>query len=511
VPGLLYATSPGVRFILTNSPTAKWITKGMPNMPLQIYNTLTRQKEEFEPGIPGYAGIYACGPTVYSDPHLGHARGPIVYDVLRRWLKHQGYRVRFVSNVTDVGHLTDDADEGEDKILKRAKLERLEPMEIAEKYMWSYFDEMAALNVSRPDITPRAAGHIPEQIELIEELIQLGHAYEAGGSVYFRVKSWPEFGKLSNRDVEDQEAGARVEVREEKEDPRDFALWKKAGPQHIMRWKSSWSEGFPGWHIECSAMSLKYLGDGFDLHAGGVDLQFPHHEAEIAQAEAAGHPFARYWIHHYHVLLNGQKMAKSTGNLVSLAELRQKYEPMFVRFYLLNSHYRSVLDFTDEGLEAARNGYSRLLNAYREVRRQALSAPAGKHPALEKAIDRLESDFADAINDDLNTPQAIAAFFNFVTELNKALGDAGKESLQRAEKAFAELGEGVLGLFPARVLQNRLGGALLDGLVQLLLDIREQERHNRNFAISDQIRNRLAELGVQVEDTKVGAKWKAEV
>ena len=481
-------------------------------MPLQLYNTLTRQKEEFVAGTPGYVGIYVCGPTVYADPHLGHARGPIVYDVLQRWLRHQGYKVRFVSNVTDVGHLTDDADEGEDKILRRAKLERVEPMEIAEKYMWSYFDEMIALNVLRSDITPRAAGHIPEQIELTEELIERGHAYEAEGSVYFRVKSWPEFGKLSNRDVEDQEAGARVEVREEKEDPRDFALWKKAEPEHIMRWNSPWGEGFPGWHIECSAMSLKYLGDGFDIHAGGIDLQFPHHEAEIAQAEAAGHPFARYWMHHYHVLLNGQKMAKSTGNLVSLAELRQKQEPMFVRFYLLNSHYRSVLDFTDEGLEAAKNGYLRLLNAYRELRRRVETAPVGKHPALEKAIDTLESDFAEAINDDLNTAQAIAAFFNFVTELNKALSDgAGKESLQRAEEVFADLGEGVLGLFPARVLESQLGGALLDGLVKLLLDIREQERRNRNFATSDQIRQRLTELGVQVEDTRDGAKWKVGV
>ncbi|MDT7919110.1 MAG: cysteine--tRNA ligase [Meiothermus sp.] len=481
-------------------------------MPLHIYNTMARAKQPFVPATPGYVGIYVCGPTVYSDPHLGHARGPIVYDVLRRWLRYQGYRVRFVSNITDVGHLTDDADTGEDKILRRARLERLEPMEIAEKYMWSYFDELQALNVLRPDITPRAAGHIPEQIELTEALLKRGHAYVANGSVYFRVRSWPGFGKLSNRDIEDQEAGARVEVREEKEDPRDFALWKRAEPEHIMRWNSPWGVGFPGWHIECSAMSLKYLGDGFDIHAGGVDLQFPHHEAEIAQAEAAGHTFARYWMHHYHVLLNGQKMAKSTGNLITLAELRARYEPLYIRFYLLGSHYRSVLDFTDEGLEAAKNGYLRLLNAYREIRRMLHHAPPGRHTGLDRAVTTLRQTFAEALDDDLNTAQAIAAFFNFVTDLNKALTERpGRESLLEAERVFAELGEGVLGLFPTRVLENQLGGALLEGLVSLLLEIREEARKNRNFALSDRIRDRLTELGVVVEDTREGPKWKVSV
>jgi cysteinyl-tRNA synthetase len=481
-------------------------------MPLQIYNTLARAKQVFVPATPGYVGIYVCGPTVYSDPHLGHARGPIVYDVLRRWLRYQGYRVRFVSNITDVGHLTDDADRGEDKIARRAKLERLEPMEVAEKYTWSYFDELQALNVLRPDIAPRAAGHIPEQIELIETLIARGHAYEANGSVYFRVRSWPGFGKLSNRDIKEQEAGARVEVREEKEDPRDFALWKRAEPEHIMRWKSPWGVGFPGWHIECSAMSLKYLGAGFDIHAGGVDLQFPHHEAEIAQAEAAGYSFARYWMHHNHVLLNGQKMAKSTGNLVTLAELRGKYEPMYIRFYLLGSHYRSVLDFTEEGLEAAKNGYLRLLNVYREVRRLLHQAPRDRHPGLDQAIKTLRQTFSEALDDDLNTAQAIAAFFNFITELNKALPERpGRESLLEAERAFAELGEGVLGLFPARVLENQLGGTLLEGLVSLLLELREEARKNRNFALSDRIRQRLTELGVVVEDTREGPKWKVSL
>lgn len=478
-------------------------------MPLSLYNTLSRSKELFTPATPGLVGIYVCGPTVYGDPHLGHARGPITYDVLRRWLSHQGIRVRFVSNITDVGHLTDDADEGEDKVQKKARLERLEPMEVAERYMWAYFDDMKDLGILRPDIAPRAAGHIPEQIELTQKLLQLGHAYETNGSVYFRVRSWPRFGVLSNRQVEDQEAGARVAVREEKEDPRDFALWKNAEPEHIMRWNSPWGQGFPGWHIECSAMSLKYLGENFDIHAGGIELQFPHHECEIAQTEAAGYKFARYWLHHNHVLLNGEKMAKSTGNFVVLRDLLTQHEPMTVRFYLLQSHYRSILDFTHAGLGAARNGYYRLLSAYREVLRQAEDAPAGHNPALEAALTRFEADFAEALDDDLNTPRALAAFFGLLGELNKALASPpAKDSLLRTALVFEKLGQGVLGLFPQRVLSSQLQGGLLEGLIELLLELRQQARKHKDFALSDQIRDRLAQLGVKIEDTRDKSLWK---
>jgi cysteinyl-tRNA synthetase len=476
---------------------------------MQLYNTLKRQKEPFVPAVPGYAGIYVCGPTVYGDPHLGHARGPIVYDVLRRWLEYSGYKVRFVSNITDVGHLVDDADEGEDKIQKRARLERTEPMEVAEKYTWSYFDEMHALGVRRPDISPRATGHITEQIALVQDLIAHGHAYEAGGSVYFDVNSWKEYGKLSGRQIEDQESGSRVEIRDEKRDPHDFALWKNAEPEHLMHWPSPWGEGFPGWHIECSAMSLKYLGDGFDIHAGGVDLQFPHHEAEIAQAEAAGHPFARYWMHHYHVLLGGQKMAKSTGVMKLLSELRQETDPMYVRYYILNSHYRSVLDFTEAGLESAQNGYLRLLGAYREVRWQASQAAEGNHPALDKAVAQVRQAFAQALEDDLNTPQATAALFGFVSDINKALLEKpGRGSLEAAEAVFADLGQGVLGLFPARVLENKLNQTQLSGLIELLIELRGEARKARNFTLSDEIRARIEALGVTLEDTKAGTKWK---
>ncbi len=474
-----------------------------------VYNTMTKRKEPFRPRVEGHVGIYVCGPTVYSDAHLGHAKSAVSFDTLRRWLLHLGYKVRYVSNVTDVGHLTDDADEGEDKIQKRAKIERLEPMEVADKYFWRYFEDMAALNVLKPDVTPRATGHIVEQIELTKELLRRGFAYERNGSVYFRASKWPEYGKLSGRRLEDQAAGARVEVREEKEDPRDWALWKRAEPGHLMRWPSPWGEGFPGWHIECTVMSLKYLGEGFDIHGGGIDLQFPHHEAEIAQAEAAGHAFARYWMHNNHVLLGGEKMAKSTGNFITLRELFQRVEPLVVRFYLLQSHYRSVTDFTEEGLAAARRGYFRLLDAYREVRRRLRTAPEGRDPALDAATERLREAFTEAMNDDLGTPEALAAFFTWLPELNKALTrEVGKESLERAEAAFRELGEGVLGLFPERVLAERLEGPALEGLVELVLELREEARRRKDYALADRVRERLAELGVVVEDTPRGPRWK---
>ena len=480
-------------------------------MGLVIYDTMQRKKVPFHPATPGHVGIYVCGPTVYADPHLGHARGPIVYDVLRRYFLHKGYKVRFVSNITDVGHLTDDADQGEDKVAKRAKLEQLEPMEVAEKYTWSYFDAMAALNVLRPSIAPRASGHIPEMWELTERLLERGVAYVREGSVYFRVRAFPQYGKLSGKKLEELRAGARVEVREEKEDPLDFALWKRAEPGHLMRWKSPWGEGYPGWHIECTAMSLKYLGEGFDLHAGGIDLQFPHHECEIAQAEAAGYRFARYWMHHNHILLQGEKMAKSTGNLVLLHDLLRAHEPMAVRFYLLQTHYRSPMDFTFEGLEAAKKGYLRLLNAYREVRSRQKTAPPGATPELERALDALEKGFMEALEDDLATPEALAQFFTFLPELHRLLPEARRESLKRAEEAFRTLGEGILGLFPERVLEEKLSGPLLEGLIGLLLELREEARRAKDYARSDLIRDRLRALGVIVEDTKEGPRWRIEV
>ncbi|HUU31404.1 MAG TPA: cysteine--tRNA ligase, partial [Phycisphaerae bacterium] len=329
---------------------------------LLVYNTLSRTKERFEPLAPPHVGLYVCGPTVYGDAHLGHAKSYVSFDIIVRYLRYLGYQVTYVQNITDVGHLTDDADEGEDKVEKKAKAERVHPMQIAEHYARRYFEDMDRLNVLRPDISPHASGHIVEQIELVKRLIERGHAYAVDGSVYFDVASWPAYGKLSGRTVAEMQAGARVEVKGEKRHPADFALWKRAEPGHIMQWPSPWGVGYPGWHLECSAMSMKYLGDSFDIHGGGLENQFPHHEDEIAQAEAAtGKPFVKYWLHNNMITVGGQKMGKSLGNFITLKEdAFRKWDPMVIRMFILQSHYRSPLDFSDEALGAAKDGLSRL-------------------------------------------------------------------------------------------------------------------------------------------------------
>jgi cysteinyl-tRNA synthetase len=409
-------------------------------MPLHLYDSLKRRLEPFEPLVPGRVGIYVCGPTVYSEPHVGHARGPVVFDVLRRWLERQGNTVRYVTNVTDVGHLTDDGDDGEDKLAKRAKLERLEPMEVAEKYFWTYFDTMRRLGVRRPSIVPRATGHITEQIDLTRELLDRGLAYEAGGSVYFDVSAWSAYGELSGRDPGELVEGTRVEVRSEKRDPRDFALWKRAEPEHIMRWPSPWGEGFPGWHLECSVMSTKYLGDEFDIHGGGLDLVFPHHECELAQARGAGKPFARYWLHWNMLTLGGEKMSKSKGHVVDLAELLEQVDPMVVRFHLLRSHYRSLSDFAEEALQASAAGLKRLRSAYASWPSHAGSGTPAE--AWTTARER----FAAAMDNDLNTPEAIAVLFDVARDANKArdAGDLGCAAAARS--LFDDLLAGVLGI-----------------------------------------------------------------
>ena len=472
-------------------------------MPLVLSNTLTRKKERFEPITPGKVGIYLCGPTVYSEPHLGHGRGPVVIDTLRRWLEHNGFEVRLVSNITDVGHLTDDGDDGEDKLLKRAALERLEPMEVAEKYFWRYFDALDELGVRRPSIVPRASGHIPEQIELTEVLIERGLAYARGGNVYFDVSAWHDYGELSGRDLEGMLLGSRVEVRDDKDDPRDFALWKHAEPEHIMRWNSPWGEGFPGWHLECSVMSTKYLGDAFDIHGGGLDLIFPHHEAEIAQAKGAGKPFANVWLHWNMLTLGGEKMSKSQGHFVTLEKLFERYEGAAVRFHLLRSHYRSVSDFSDESLQASQQGLKRLRDAL-----AGASAPShGVAPAPDTFAEH-ERAFAAAMDDDLNTPQAIAALFDATRELNRAV-EAGDGPRAAAGAAFLEtsLG-GILGVRTAAATRGGADSELLDGVVRLLIEQREAARHARDFASSDAIRDRLAALGITIEDTADGSRWK---
>lgn len=472
-------------------------------MALQLYNTQTRQKEVFEPVTPGRVGIYSCGPTVYSDPHLGHARGPIIMDLLRRWLEAEGYKVRFVTNITDVGHLTDDADEGEDKLLKRAKLEQLEPMEIAEKYFWSYFDSLAKLGVRRPDIVPKASGHITEQIEMTQRLLEKGLAYEREGSVYFDVSSWDAYGELSGRDTDELMEGTRVEVRSDKDDPRDFALWKHAEEGHIMRWNSPWGEGFPGWHLECSVMSTKYLGDEFDIHGGGLDLIFPHHECEIAQAKAAGKPFARIWLHWNMITLGGEKMSKSKNHFVTLDELFEQYDPLVIRFHLLRSHYRSVSDFSEESLTSSQQGLRRLRDAYAEVSRLA-----GDAEPETAAFGEERKRFAEAMNDDLSTPQAVAVLFDAAREINSKISSGASASYFVAAKAFLEstLGE-VLGVLGEGGLQQT-STEVLDGLLGLIAEQRQEARLRRDFDTSDKIRDTLADLGIVLEDTPEGSRWK---
>jgi cysteinyl-tRNA synthetase len=455
--------------------------------------------------------MYLCGPTVYSDAHLGHAKKEVAFDVIRRAFTHFGYRVRYVANITDVGHLQNDSDDGEDKMLARARLEQLEPMEVADKYMWSFVKDMEALNVLKPSINPRATGHIGEQIALIEELIARGHAYESAGSVYFDVRSWPQYGKLSGRKLDDQEEGVREAVREEKRDPRDFALWKNAEPGHIMRWESPWGVGFPGWHIECSAMSLKYLGEGFDIHGGGLDLQFPHHEAEIAQAEAAGHAFARYWMHNNMLTIGGEKMSKSKGNFLTIQDVLAQHDAMVVRFLLVGSHYRSITEFSDAAFESARSGYRRLTEALHEVERRIPNAPAGQNAALDARIAAHVQAFEDALRDDFNTPKAVAALFGLTTDLNAAMNtsEVPRGTLEAAHAAYRDLGGEVLGLFaggsgPAQSDDSQVVSALMD----LVLKARQNYRLNKQYAEADELRGTLARVGVTVEDTKDGVRWK---
>jgi len=485
-------------------------------MRLELYNTMSRTKEPLKPVVAGRIGMYMCGPTVYSEPHLGHARGPIVFDVMRRWLEHEGFVVRLVTNVTDVGHLTDDSaadGNGEDKLARRAKLERIEPMEVAEKYFWSYFDAMAKLNVRRPSIVPRASGHIVEQIELVQKLLDNETAYERDGSVYFDVSAWKDYGALSGRDPDELLEGTRVDVRSDKDDPRDFAVWKRAEDGHIMRWNSPWGEGFPGWHLECSVMSTKYLGDEFDIHGGGLDLIFPHHESEIAQAHAAGQPFARVWTHWNMITLGGEKMAKSKDHFVTLDKLFEKFDPIAVRFHLLRSHYRSVSDFSEESLTASSQGLTRLTDTYSMVASDA--GVTGADPTVERRprddapFVEFRAAFAEAMNDDINTPRAIAALFDAARVVRKAVEDgAGPAYRAGAAALFDEMLAGVLGVPTAARSGSGDADAALDGAVAVILEQRQLARERRDFATSDVLRDRLEALGISIEDGPDGSRWR---
>ena len=469
----------------------------------------------------GKVGIYVCGPTVYGHAHLGHAKSYVSFDVLVRYLRYLGYSVSYVQNITDVGHLTDDADEGEDKVAAEAKRERKHPMQIAESYTRSYFEDMDKLNCVRPDISPRASGHIIEQIELVKTLFEKGYAYEVNGSVYFDVSKFKNYGKLSGRNVEEMLAGARVEVSPEKKAPVDFALWKKAEPNHIMQWPSPWGPGFPGWHLECSVMSMKYLGKTIDIHGGGLENQFPHHECEVAQSEAANNAqFVRYWLHNNMVTVDGQKMGKSLNNFITLKQafsgaherLTRGYDPLAVRQLILNSHYRSPLDFSDAALFAAQSGYEKITETVKAVRkRTGQAADAEISSEMAEELKRLREKFEAAMNDDLNTSVALSVMFELVRLANKLLeeGDATAGTLNALDVLFDRLGGDCLGIvkeeYPATAGTD---DEMVEKLARFWIERRNEARRNRDFKLADAMRAELDEIGVVLEDKPDGTVWR---
>ena len=483
-------------------------------MKLNVYNTLSRKKEVFEPLHAPNVGLYVCGPTVYGDGHLGHARPAITFDILFRYLTHLGYKVRYVRNITDVGHLEHDADDGEDKIAKKARLDQLEPMEVVQHYLLRYHKAMEKLNVLPPSIEPHASGHIIEQIEFVKKILEAGYAYESEGSVYFDVEKYNKdynYGKLSGRNIDELlETTRELDGQSEKRRSADFALWKKAAPEHIMHWPSPWSEGFPGWHLECSAMGTKYLGDTFDIHGGGMDLMFPHHEAEIAQSCAAlGHESVKYWMHNNMITINGQKMGKSLGNFITLDQffegnhplLTQPFAPMTIRFFILQAHYRSTVDFSSEALVASEKGLARLMEAYERL--QKLQASAETTVEVAGLRERCE----EAMCDDLNTPIVISHLFEASKVINTVAdgkGTISEADLAELKEVFKLFIEDILGL------QTESGSGSNEAYkkaIDLLLEMRLEAKRNKDWATSDKIRNELTALGFNIKDTKDGFEW----
>ena len=491
---------------------------------LVIYNTLHRKKELFQPIAAPNVGMYVCGPTVYGDPHLGHARPAITFDILFRYLKHIGYKVRYVRNITDVGHLEHDADEGDDKIEKKARLEQLEPMEIAQYYTNRYHDAMRALNVLPPSIEPHATGHIIEQEELVKEILANGYAYESNGSIYFDVEKYDKdhhYGILSGRNLSDMINNSReLAGVGEKHNQVDFALWKRAMPEHIMRWPSPWSNGFPGWHCECTAMGRKYLGDHFDIHGGGMDLIFPHHECEIAQAVASqGDQMVKYWMHNNMITINGQKMGKSLGNFITLEQffigkhdtLSQAYSPMTIRFFILSAHYRGTVDFSNEALQAAEKGYERLMNGIEDLARIQPSAASDEN--TKKFVAELRQKCYDAMNDDLMTPAVISNLFEACHLVNTIVDHKAQisaDDLQELTDTMKLFAFDILGLQNERGANNDAREEAYGKVVDMVLDLRAKAKAEKNWAVSDQIRDSLAAAGFQVKDTKDGVTWKLD-
>ena len=489
---------------------------------LIIYNTLTRQKERFVPLHAPHVGMYVCGPTVYGDPHLGHARPAITFDILFRYLRHLGYKVRYVRNITDVGHLEHDADEGDDKIEKKARLEQLEPMEIAQYYTNRYHAAMDSLNVLRPSIEPHATGHIIEQEQLVKEILDNGYAYESNGSVYFDVEKYDKdhhYGILSGRNLTDMINNSRsLNGVGEKKNQVDFALWKKATPEHIMRWPSPWSDGFPGWHCECTAMGRKYLGSHFDIHGGGMDLIFPHHECEIAQAVASqGSPMVKYWMHNNMLTINGQKMAKSLGNFITLEQLftgnhpllEQAYSPMTIRFFTLSAHYRGTVDFSNDALKAAQKGYERLMNTITDLERIPVSKTSDEK--THTFVTGFRQANYDAMNDDLQTPTVISNLFEACHVVNSLLDHKAQISADDLKELSATMqlfAFDLLGLSDERGVNNDAREQAYGKVVDMVLELRAKAKADKDSATSDQIRDALSDAGFEVKDTKDGVTWK---
>ena len=489
---------------------------------LLIYNTLTRTKQLFKPLNAPNVGMYVCGPTVYGDPHLGHARPAITFDILFRYLKHLGYKVRYVRNITDVGHLEHDADEGDDKIEKKARLEQLEPMEIAQYYTNRYHDAMKALNVLPPSIEPHATGHIIEQEELVKEIMANGYAYESNGSVYFDIEKYNKdhkYGILSGRNLDDVINNSReLDGVGEKRNQVDFALWKKAQPEHIMRWPSPWSDGFPGWHCECTAMGRKYLGRDFDIHGGGMDLIFPHHECEIAQAVASqGKPMVKYWMHNNMITINGQKMGKSLGNFITLEQfftgnhelLKQSFSPMAIRFFILSAHYRGTVDFSNDALVASEKGLERLMNGLADLDR--IQPQADCDAETKKVVKELRQKCYDAMNDDLATPLVISHLFEACSVVNKLLDHKAticQDCLDELKSTMRLFAFDILGLADEKAANNEAREEAYGKVVDMVLDLRSKARANKDWATCDQIRDALKAAGFEVKDTKDGCVWK---
>jgi cysteinyl-tRNA synthetase len=494
---------------------------------LKIYNSYSRQKELFKPITPGHVGMYVCGPTVSGESHLGHARPYITFDVIYRYIMHLGNKVRYVRNITDAGHFEEEGREAEDKISKKAVLEKLEPMELVQKYTNLYHWAMEQFNTLKPSIEPTATGHIVEQIGMIEEIIKAGYGYVVNGSVYFDVKKYAvshDYGKLSGRVIDDLlETTRELEGQEEKRDTADFALWKNAAPEHIMRWKSPWGIGFPGWHIECSAMATKYLGAQFDIHGGGMDLLFPHHESEIAQSTICNHTTpVRYWIHNNMITINGKKMGKSYNNVIKLTELfsgnhpilEKAYHPMVVRFFILQTHYRSTLDFGNEALQAAEKGLKRLWEAYEKLGQLAIdNGQSAADPELDSKVRKLVSEFDEFMNDDFGTAKVMANMFELVPVINSMkdkiipVSALSKETFKLMQKQMKVYVEDILGLKSFTEADN----VKLKGVMELLIDIRKEAKGRKDFATSDKIRNQLSKLGISLKDEKGGdMSWNIE-